>query len=438
MPLTTQHETSTVQELVDLYGKGRLNLSPAFQRQSVWGAGARQLLIQSILDAIPIPSIFLYKRVGHGGTPIFDVIDGKQRLETILLFLGRGPLVKSEELWVRRQDEDGSSGWVEWRDLGRAARHGFLTTRVSTIEVQGELSEIIDLFVRINSTGTSLTAQERRHARYFTKPVLRVAQREAERYRPTLVRNRIVTSAQVQRMKHVELMTELLLGVNAGVHLNKKAKIDEIIKGGGPDAADLRRAVTEVHRAVGMVFAILPDIKDTRFRRLSDFYSLVLLMNSYREEGKAVSVHARARIAAAGSLLREFGQGVDEVSDRLRRGVAAGRLQEPFREYHQTVLEGVDSAQQRRKREKVLRSVLDGVFDDLDPNRGFNSVQRRILWNNSSRKRCSICNQSIERWEDMSIDHVYPYIRGGRTSIRNAALAHRRCNAGKGAKTTRG
>src|SRR4051812_21763659 len=100
MALRTRHDTSTVQELVDLYAKKRLNLAPAFQRQSVWRTRARQLLVQSLLDGVPLPSIFLYSRVGRGGAPVYDVIDGKQRLETMLLFLGKGPLVnESEPLW---------------------------------------------------------------------------------------------------------------------------------------------------------------------------------------------------------------------------------------------------------------------------------------------------------------------------------------------------
>ena len=34
----------------------------------------------------------------------------------------------------------------------------------------------------------------------------------------------------------------------------------------------------------------------------------------------------------------------------------------------------------------------------------------------------------------MAVDHVTPYINGGKTSLSNAALAHKRCNAKAGAK----
>jgi uncharacterized protein with ParB-like and HNH nuclease domain len=64
-----------------------LNLTPAFQRKSVWGITDRKNLIKTILEGMPCPTIFLYKRWDKKKKcNIYDVIDGKQRLETIFLF----------------------------------------------------------------------------------------------------------------------------------------------------------------------------------------------------------------------------------------------------------------------------------------------------------------------------------------------------------------
>src|SRR5947207_411872 len=71
------------------FKNGQFNLSPGFQRNSVWTSADRKRLIQSILAGYPLPSIFLYQR-DHNGKLIYDVIDGKQRLETILMFMGQG------------------------------------------------------------------------------------------------------------------------------------------------------------------------------------------------------------------------------------------------------------------------------------------------------------------------------------------------------------
>ncbi len=264
--LETHHHTKTIQEFVDLYSRRRLNLSPAFQRRSVWSRSDRQLLVRSILEGVPIPSIYLYEQVGPAGVPKFDVIDGKQRLETILLFMRKGPLLKTEkELWVRTTFEDDDPlDWWDWSWLSREVKNQFRTTKIATIEVEGDLSEIIDLFVRINATGKRLTGQEKRSAQHYASPVLKAAQRLADQQRPYLVKHNVVSPSQAQRMKDVELFTELLLAINAGQPLNKKSKIDEIIQGAALNPKDLREAEAMLRRSLRLVEALLPDLKTTR------------------------------------------------------------------------------------------------------------------------------------------------------------------------------
>src|SRR4051794_18806453 len=78
-----RHEANqkTVQDVVSRYKDGHLNLTPGFQRDSVWTKRDRARLIDSIVRKYPLPSIFLYQREVDGQI-IFDVIDGKQRIES--------------------------------------------------------------------------------------------------------------------------------------------------------------------------------------------------------------------------------------------------------------------------------------------------------------------------------------------------------------------
>ena len=86
-------ETRTVTDIQNLFEDNLLNLEPGFQRQSVWSERDRSKLIESILRNYPLPAIFSYRRE-EDGRIIYDVIDGKQRLESILMFMGemRGQL----------------------------------------------------------------------------------------------------------------------------------------------------------------------------------------------------------------------------------------------------------------------------------------------------------------------------------------------------------
>lgn len=71
------------------YGReGQLDLNPTYQRDFVWSNSDSQMLIESILRGIPLPSIIL----ARGSTSQrFQIVDGKQRLTAILRFMGAHP-----------------------------------------------------------------------------------------------------------------------------------------------------------------------------------------------------------------------------------------------------------------------------------------------------------------------------------------------------------
>ena len=78
-----------VRQLVELYLGGRLKLDPSFQRNGVWKAKQRTHLMRSIFQGYPIPSIFIYRHVDDlTGQVVFEVIDGKQRIESLLMYMG--------------------------------------------------------------------------------------------------------------------------------------------------------------------------------------------------------------------------------------------------------------------------------------------------------------------------------------------------------------
>lgn len=437
MTLHSDHSEVTIQTLWQLYKARHLNLSPAFQRQSVWSRRDREQLVLSVLAGLPLPTIYLYRNSGHGGSNRYDVIDGKQRIETLLYFMGKGPLAPVEDdlLWIRTSfDDDEPIEWWAWKHLSSASKNRFLGTRLHTIEVDGELSEIIELFVRINSTGMRLTSAERRHARFLTEPALKAAQGLADEKAGWLKKHRVVSEAATRRSKHVELMCELLLSVHAGAPLNKKAKIDELISGGGVDQRDIKEAVAGVRRALKLIDTIVPDLADTRFSKLADFYTLTLLLHRLRADGLAVSAHNSVRNELAGNLLRQFALGVDEVAELQKKIKQPAGIYADHMKYLMTVREGTDSYANRSRREAILRKVLEGVFEPLDTQRLFNATQRRILWHAAKDRRCDWCGGPIARLEDAHVDHITAYIKGGLTDLANAQLLHKKHNLAKGAR----
>lgn len=82
--------TYLIKNLSDLAREDKLDLNPSYQRDTVWSVGDSQLLIDSILRGIPLPSIILNKDEGER----LQIVDGKQRLTAILRFIGRHPLAR--------------------------------------------------------------------------------------------------------------------------------------------------------------------------------------------------------------------------------------------------------------------------------------------------------------------------------------------------------
>lgn len=195
MPLKCQYGERKIHEFVSLFRNGQLNLEPGFQRQSVWGPTDRRRLIESVVQGYPVPSVFLYQRQDERGRLVYDVIDGKQRLESILMFQGvRRFRSKRFAVPSRLFDDDARVREWTWRDIEKRRLQPVVDRYdIQTVEVSGDLADVIDLFVRINSTGKRLTGQERRHARFYRSPFLKEARKLAERYREYFREARILS-----------------------------------------------------------------------------------------------------------------------------------------------------------------------------------------------------------------------------------------------------
>jgi len=417
----------TLQDIVNLFEDKEINLSPGFQRDSVWTERDRAKLIDSVIRNYPIPSIFLYRREANGKI-IYDVIDGKQRIESFLMFCG---FIRGKRFWAKVQlPEEDEKNWVNWSYLCRHKKqHLFTGYKINTIEVTADPAAVIDLFVRINSTGKALTGAEKRHAKFFNSDFLRAAGKLAARYENYFSDKKILSAGQISRMKHVELICELMLSIYQGQAINKKIALDRIMESKGFTANQTKIARDKTVRALNRVMRMFPKINQTRFHQVSDFYSLVMLLSKFENEKLILTDRRRNKLAW--DLLVAFSTGVDLVREQQKKARGSKPEQESYREYLLTVLEATDEISHRQKREDILRGLLQNLFVKKDKDRFFSTEQRRILWHLSQVRKCSWCGKPVT-WSDITIDHVNPWSASGRTSLKNAALMHRRCNAEKG------
>jgi hypothetical protein len=160
-------------QLVGYFNEKKINLSPIFQRGRVWNLKMRGELIKNIIRRRPIPAIFLYKDEA-GSKYTYAILDGKQRLESILMFIGSDNKALAINTWgdyivgqLHRRDVGFSvdlgdgNGNVKFADLDEKVIRELREYPIPTIEIalneNTQLDEIISLFVDINQYGARVT-----------------------------------------------------------------------------------------------------------------------------------------------------------------------------------------------------------------------------------------------------------------------------------------
>ncbi len=446
-PVSTLQSTfgeKTISDLVLMFRAGLLNLQPGFQRKSVWSWTDRRRLIQSIVSGYPLPSIFLYERQENGAV-VYDVIDGKQRLESIFMFLGEGSF---RSWWFNARLDFGQGDgreWWSWKEITKrepGIRAAFQTYKLPYVQVRGDMADINDLFVRINSTGKPLTSGEKRHAKYYNSRFLKQAETLVKKNRKFLINQKILSTVQLDRMKGTELFSELLISVQSGGIINKKTALDKAIGNASVNAHTLHRVSKDFTATLNTVKRIFGKskkgdfFKTTRFRNTAEFYSLFMLVWQMRVDKLVLS--DRRRNEAAVMMLRKLGAGVDGLRDQLRKAKPAKSNQRLYADYLLTVQGDTDSSATRQRRAEILRGMLIPLFERKDSKRSFSPEQRRIIWDREEQHYCNGRDCPLKgrplSWEDITIDHILAWMRGGKTTLANAQLLCKNCNSRKGSK----
>ncbi len=148
----------SIYELQRKMEKGRLILNPDFQRENVWTLFQKSELIESILMNIPLPYIYLTEDSVGG----LIVVDGRQRLTSLFGFLN-GEFKLSRKLKILQ-----SISGKKFHDLDPLQQGTIEDYQLTTHVIKPPLSEriLIDIFDRVNRSGTTLNNQEIRNALY--------------------------------------------------------------------------------------------------------------------------------------------------------------------------------------------------------------------------------------------------------------------------------
>ncbi|MEO8361145.1 MAG: DUF262 domain-containing protein [Vicinamibacteria bacterium] len=207
-----------------------LNLSPAFQRRPVWPKGAKSFLIDTIVKGIPMPIIFLRERTDPKSLePRREVVDGQQRLRTIISFIDPALLEdfdKTKDSFTVDRVHDKSMAGLLFSALPPLVRQTILDYdfSVQVLPADTEDREVLQIFARMNSTGFKLNDQELRNAAYFgalKQCLYSLATEQLDRWRKW----KVFSETEIARMLEVEETSDIAITMLDGVHGKNQKRI---------------------------------------------------------------------------------------------------------------------------------------------------------------------------------------------------------------------
>lgn len=264
MAINIQKTFYKVVDFVNWQKNRQLVLSPEFQRRSVWKTGAKSYLIDTIVRGMPIPIIFLRdKRINVDQfEPIREVVDGQQRLRTVLSFVCPQYLndynVERDKFVVSKAHNESIAG-LTFNELDEETKRKILEYEFDAHILPSRIDdrEIIQIFRRMNSTSFTVNKQELRNSEYFGQfktSVYNLAAEQLHRWRKW----KVFTEDNISRMNEVELTTECI-----------NAMIDGEISGKSPSRLDKLYSIYDeeypIREEAEMRFRHIMDLIDDYF-----------------------------------------------------------------------------------------------------------------------------------------------------------------------------
>ena len=330
---------------------GNLVLQPGFQRRRVWTDRQKSNLMESIILGLPVPEIYMQVVTDSEGKSEYIVVDGQQRIGSILDFVG----VNYRETFELR-GLDPRSSWLGYSFSTLTDDHkvDFYGHSMAVRYLQdATLEEIEDLFRRLNKYVTPLTPQELRNST-FKGPLLKLSESFADdSFWPE---NGLATPAAIRRMGDIEFVSDLIIGVLHGPQSGNAKTIDdyysmyEDYEHEFPGQRGCRRRFT---LTLELIRDVLPSIRSTRWSNKTDFYSLFVATS-----------HLLRGYMLPGDGIEGVRNALDEFSDSIVKFQQNENIptMEEVKNYVDAVRRGSSDRHRRGVRHQALLSVISPFF----------------------------------------------------------------------------
>jgi hypothetical protein len=253
--------------------RGELILSPKFQRRRVWSEKAKSYLIDTILRGLPIPPIFIREKIDLSTKKtVREVIDGQQRLATILDYLNDGLKISK----IHNEEYGG----LYFSQLPEDIQNEILKYNLSVnIVLTSEDKEVLGIFARLNTYTVPLNKNELWNAKYFGL-FKQTVHSLAHEYYTFWVETEILSEPKITRMGDVDLVSELVIASIDGI---QDRRVIENYYKRYDDVFDLRGEVLKKFKStmdtIGQIY--YDSFKNSNFKSIPLFYTLFCVIYDF-------------------------------------------------------------------------------------------------------------------------------------------------------------
>lgn len=447
---------NSIDDIIRVMTRRRYMIRPSYQRKEVININKASAIIESILLGIKLPPIFVYKRMDG----INEVIDGQQRLLTLLGFIGEDYLdennnlssSKNHKFKLRKlrilQELNGCS----FTDLSEDERNKILDFQMYVIEIDALSNphfDPIDLFIRLNDKPYPIRENsfemwnswanvdiinEIRQLKNSTDEWFFIKQIKKANDRDRMENEELITSlSYIEYYRDTNSFPKTIDVYQKTDRLNSristKARISALMLNVSEDELGLKKfksAIKDVKNNIKKIKFVLID-KDVKKDELSDFLKNEL------------------DFVLSGGRIKGFRR---RIQDFYFIWILLEKLNFEMVKFHRLTI--------KQEITEIIRFIKNIPLEFQENNLGYREYlkmvnsfhekykkeERKIKLNEdeklelikTQRNKSSLSEAPIFLGDEIEVDHIEPLSIGGEDKIDNLGIAHKKENRQKGSK----
>lgn len=380
---------------------------PEFQRDYVWNLNDQQWLIDTILRGLPMPSWLAVKNDKLDGA-YFSIVDGQQRYKTIMRFINNEFKTKTGEIEPGLKAISPGKYYDELSKYEQSKFNNY-ALRFDVVFVNDD--SLLELIFRRYQGGKALNLAEKVYS--FSGPNREFFSGYMMRNNPSVWLSEDGTRKVILTKDFFERKTDYLFTVYCYL-----ATLDFFSPWSSEKAIRImasRNAISSKNKQyfndilTGAIYLFEKSILTVK----TQLPGIVKITDWLRRDGLIFDRCER------GALTRWMNSNVKNIQNRI------GRNDSPYQEQFMYQL-SMNREQTRFFSEHYSELQKESGLVFKDNNRFFKDIDKRLMWINQDGE-CPICHQRIDISE-CDAHHIDLHSNGGKTSIDNGMLIHKKCH----------